>query len=128
MRDGIVAMRPFVPAKNFALSLRFYEAIGFFSTPIGDQLAHLQLGEAHGASSFLLQDFYVKAWAENFMMHLLVDDLDAWWEHIDGLALDTKFGVQPPRAPALQSWGMRVAYLFDPSGVLWHLTQDQDAR
>lgn len=124
MRSGIVAMRPFVPARDFALSLRFYEAIGFSSVLIGDQMAHMQLGEANGSFSFLLQNFYVKAFAENFMMHLLVDDLDAWWRHIDDLALGTSFGVQPPKAPALQPWGMRVAYLFDPSGVLWHLAQD----
>lgn len=32
-----------------------------------------------GQSSFLLQRYYQKEWAENFMMQLMVDDLDAWW-------------------------------------------------
>jgi hypothetical protein len=25
------------------------------------------------------------------------------------------------KAPALQPWGIRVLYLADPSGVLWHI-------
>jgi len=39
------------------------------------------------------------------------------------LDLSGKFGVQTPRVPALQPWGLRVAYVFDPSGVLWHVAQ-----
>jgi hypothetical protein len=40
-----------------------------------------------GACSFILQDYYVKAWAENFVMHLRVSDLRLWWDHIVGLDL-----------------------------------------
>jgi uncharacterized glyoxalase superfamily protein PhnB len=57
------------------------------------------------------------------MMQLMVDDLDAWWAHIVALDLPGKFAVAPPRAPALQPWGLRVAYVFDPSGVLWHIAE-----
>lgn len=56
------------------------------------------------------------------MMQLLVDDLDAWWAHVLSLGLPAKFGVKPPQPPALQPWDMTVSYLFDPSGVLWHVT------
>ena len=57
------------------------------------------------------------------MMQLMVDDLDAWWAHIVGLDLPCRFGVQAPRPPAVQPWGLSVAYAFDPSGVLWHVCQ-----
>ena len=57
------------------------------------------------------------------MMQLMVDDLQAWWERILSLDLDARFGVPPPRAPALQPWGLRIAYIVDPSGVLWHVAQ-----
>jgi uncharacterized glyoxalase superfamily protein PhnB len=57
------------------------------------------------------------------MMHLMVDDLDAWWRHIEDLDLPGRFGVSDPKAPALQPWGLRVAYVVDPSGVLWHIAQ-----
>ena len=60
------------------------------------------------------------------MMQLMVDDLDAWWSRIDGLDLPGNFQVQPPRAPAIQPWGLRVAFVFDPAGVLWHIAERRD--
>ena len=79
-----------------------------------------------GSGGFILQRAYQKNWAENFMMQLMVDDLDAWWTHIEALDLPGKFNVQPPRAPTMQPWGLRIAYLWDPSGVLWHISQRRD--
>ena len=57
------------------------------------------------------------------MMQLMVDDLDAWWNHLSALNLHGRFAVPPPKAPELQPWGLRIAYLVDPSGVLWHVAQ-----
>jgi hypothetical protein len=54
-------------------------------------------------------------------MLLLVDDLDAWWAHLDGLSLDKRFGLPPPRMPKLEPWGLRVCCVWDPwacSGIL----------
>jgi len=61
--------------------------------------------------------------AKNFMMHLLVADLDEWWKHIASLNLAARHGVQEPRAPKLEPWGLKVAYVFDPAGVLWHIAE-----
>jgi hypothetical protein len=60
------------------------------------------------------------------MMQMMVDNLDAWWEHIEALDLPQAFGVQPPRAPAMQSWGLRVGYVWDPAGVLWHVAERRE--
>jgi uncharacterized glyoxalase superfamily protein PhnB len=60
------------------------------------------------------------------MMQLMVDDLDAWWAHIDSLELSKQFGVPSPKAPAMQSWGLRVAFVVDPAGVLWHVAQRRE--
>jgi hypothetical protein len=57
------------------------------------------------------------------MLQLMVDDLEAWWALIVVLALPARFGVKPPRAPAMQPWGLRIAFVFDPSGVLLHVAQ-----
>jgi len=57
------------------------------------------------------------------MMQMMVDNLDAWWEHIEALDLPKRFGVQPPKAPAMQPWGLRVGFVYDPSGVLWHVAE-----
>ncbi|MBK9708647.1 MAG: glyoxalase [Acidobacteria bacterium] len=110
--------RPFLPAKDFELSKRFYETLGFEKL-LDASVAIFRIGRGE----FLLQPYFQKEWAENFMMQLMVDDLDAWWSHIQSLDLPSKFGVAPPKAPALQPWGLRIAYVTDPSGVLWHVAQ-----
>jgi uncharacterized glyoxalase superfamily protein PhnB len=76
-----------------------------------------------GTSGFILQNRFERAWAENFMMQLMVDDVESWWNHISELDLPARFGIPEPKAPALQPWGLRVAFLVDPSGVLWHVAQ-----
>ncbi len=116
----IRSLRPFVPARDFNLSKRFYSDLGFSVRPTGDDMADVRLGDC----AFLLQNFYVQPWAENFVLHAFVDDLDAWWGHIHDLDLASTYGVQAPRVPKLEPWGLRVAYVFDPSGVLWHFAED----
>jgi uncharacterized glyoxalase superfamily protein PhnB len=117
--SGTEFARPFLPAKDFRISKRFYEALGFEKLLDASDVAIFRVG----GGSFLLQSYYQKDWAENFMMQLMVDDLDAWWSHIQTLDLSNRFGVSAPSAPALQPWGLRIAYLTDPSGVLWHVAQ-----
>ena len=38
-----------------------------------------------------------------------------------------EFDVSAPVAPRAESWGLTVAYVFDPSGVLWHFAQDTES-
>jgi len=116
---GVRSIRPFVPANNFELSKRFYADIGFEVVPLGESMAEMRLGQ----HSFLLQDYFVQQWAENFVMHMMVDDVEAWWVHIASLDLPGRYGVPRPRVPRLESWGLKVAYVFDPSGVLWHIAE-----
>ena len=118
---GAEAARPFLPARDFELCKAFYEKLGFTKLLDGD-IAIFGIG----ASAFILQRFFQKEWAENCMMQLMVDDLDAWWRHIEASDLPGTFDVKPPRPPAMQPWGLRVAYLFDPSGVLWHVAERRD--
>ncbi|HKV39273.1 MAG TPA: VOC family protein [Blastocatellia bacterium] len=118
---GTEAARPFLPAKDFEASRAFYEALGFSKLLDGDVAIF-----GVGPSAFILQRYYEKEWAENYMMQLMVDDLDAWWAHIEALDLPGRFGVTPPKPPAMQSWGLRVAFVVDPSGVLWHVAQRRE--
>lgn len=114
-------MRPFVPAMDFENSGRFYTALGFAVEPLGEKIALVEIGSGQGAPSFLLQDFYEKDLAENLMMQLVVQDLDAWWRHVAGLDVAGRFGAATPRPPEVQPWGQRISYLWDPAGVLWHI-------
>ena len=118
---GTEFIRPFLPAKDFDLSKRFYLALGF-TIVLDSEVAVFRIG----TSSFILQNNFRKEWAENFMMQLMVDDLDAWWAHISSLDLPARFGVPAPKPPAMQSWGLRIAFVIDPSGVLWHVAQRPD--
>jgi len=118
---GTELARPFMPARDFELSKRFYESLGFEKVLDGE----VAIFNA-GSGGFILQRMYQKEWADNFMMQLMVDDLDAWWAHIESLDLIGRFGVRPPRAPAMQPWGLRVAYLSDPCGVLWHVSERRE--
>lgn len=117
--SGTELARPFLPSRDFELSKRFYEALGFRKLLDSSEVAIFSTG----ASGFLLQRYYRKEWAENCMMQLMVDDLDSWWDHIVSLDLASRFAVQPPKSPTLQPWGLRVAYLVDPCGVLWHVAE-----
>ena len=121
--DGAESARAFLPAKDFEISKAFYRALGFTTLLDGDVAIF-----GVGAGAFILQRYYQKDWAENCMMQLMVDDLDAWWAHIEALDLPATFGVQPPRPPAVQPWGLRVAYVFDPCGVLWHIARPRGVR
>ena len=113
-----VETKAFVPCRDFELSQRFYRDLGFeldWATP---EMACLR----HGTSAFLLQNFFVAAHAENFQMHWLVEDLDAWWQHVNDSGLLQRYGVRA-EAPTTQPWGLRDMVLFDPSGVLWRIAE-----
>jgi len=118
IHTGTEIARPFIPTRDFDLSKRFYEALGFEKVLDGE----VAIFNA-GSGGFILQKYFQKDWAENFMMQLMVDDLDAWWSHIESLELTNNFGVPNPKPPAVQPWGLRVAYVVDPSGVLWHFAE-----
>lgn len=115
---GTERMRPFLPAKDFDRSKKFYEALGFEKV-LDSEVAIFNVG----SGGFILQRYFQKEWAENFMMQLMVDDLDAWWAHLQSLDLPARFGVPAPKPPTLQPWGLRISYVVDPSGVLWHFAQ-----
>jgi catechol 2,3-dioxygenase-like lactoylglutathione lyase family enzyme len=116
----IEEIKAFVPARDFALSKQFYEDLGFTIVWSSDALAYVRRGNV----SFLLQNFYVKEHADNFMMHMLVEDLDAWWRHVEGARLQSKYGIflEPP---ADRSWGLRDFVITDPTGVLWRIAQSK---
>jgi uncharacterized glyoxalase superfamily protein PhnB len=120
---GTEQARPFLPAKDFEASKAFYEALGFEKL-LDSEVAIFRIGD----SAFILQPYERAEAAGDFMMQLMVDDLDAWWAHIEGLDLAGRFGVPAPRAPAMQPWGLRLAYVVDPGGVLWHVAQRREGK
>jgi len=110
-------LKAFVPAKDHDLAKQFYLDLGFKLNWAGEQVAEFEAG----GFRFLLQKFFVQQHADNFMMHLMVDDADDWWQYIEAAGLTTKYPGIAVKPPAMQPWGLRVLYLTDPSGVLWHI-------
>ena len=116
-----VEIKAFVPAKDHALSKRFYQDLGFTMASDGGGVAYFH----HGGCSFLLQDFYHEGLAQNLMMHLLVEDVDAWHAHLKGKGIASAYGVKMT-AVEEQPWRMRDFVLIDPSGVMWRIGQNID--
>ena len=114
----VTDLRTFLPTKDPELSKKFYTDLGFTINWSNEQIAELQIGSFR----FLLQTFYVDQHAKNFMMSLTVEDADAWWEHIQLQEFTKKYPGIICKPPEMQPWGIRVLYLSDPTGVLWHIT------
>ena len=113
-----IEAKAFVPSRDFALSKQFYQDLGFDLAWSSEDLAYLR----HGNSSFLLQDFYKAEHAGHFMMHLLVEDVEAWWGHVQAQGLATIYVVRV-EPPADRPWGIRDFLVVDPTGVLWRIGQ-----
>ncbi|MBT0963070.1 VOC family protein [Denitromonas iodatirespirans] len=111
-------LKAFVPARDFERSRRFYEALGFTCTWASPDLACFEAGR----TAFLLENDYLAIVAENFSLHLLVADVDAWWQRAHDARLADIYGVTLTR-PQDRPWGMREFRLTDPSGVTWRIAQ-----
>jgi catechol 2,3-dioxygenase-like lactoylglutathione lyase family enzyme len=109
------SIRPFIGAKNYEISRRFYRDLGFQESVISANMSYFYT-EGFG---FYLQDAYVKNWIDNTMIFMEVDDVKRFWEELLALDLLAKYdGVRLVPVRELE-WG-RECFLHDPSGVLWH--------
>lgn len=114
-------IKAFVPAMNFSESLEFYKALGWrvnFKAD-DDGLAELELADCR----FYLQDYYNKDWANNFMLHITVDDAEAWWKHASKAIDAGNYKNARVKEPEEQSYGALVTFVWDPSGVLLHFAE-----
>ena len=104
----------YTPAKDFELSKRFYAALGFTLTEGWGDTVDCRLGDA----VFRLQDYYVKDWAENFMMKFDVDDIESWHAHAKKVIDEGDFGTA--RFSAIETVGSdtKIFHVWDPCGVL----------
>lgn len=116
MNLATVEMKAFVPARDFAKSKAFYARLGFDIPWSSEDLAYVH----YGNTSFLLQAFYVSEHAGNFMMHLLVENVDDWHAHVLASGVAEEFGVRVDE-PCDRPWRIRDFLLFDPTGVLWRI-------
>jgi uncharacterized glyoxalase superfamily protein PhnB len=115
----VESLKPFIPSGgDFETAKRFFLDLGFVIRWEGGGLAELALDGA----AFLLQDYSNREMQENLMVAVDVDDLDAWWAHLQASgALERYEGVRA-KPPTDFPWGRREVHLIDPAGVCWHFS------
>lgn len=118
---GARALKPWLPAIHMGRSGRFYLDLGFACRWSTAEKAEY----ACGPVAFILHHDYMAVVAENTVMRLEVDDVEAWWRHAHDQRLndvhDVKLGAV--------SWhnGEGRFTLTDPAGVLWQIVQPAPA-
>ncbi|RZJ72546.1 glyoxalase [Flavobacterium sp.] len=109
------SIRPFIGAKDFDISSRFYRDLGFEETVLWNGFSVFKSGDF----AFYLQADYVKDWIENTQVFMEVENLPKFWEDLSALGLPSKYRdvkIIPIRE---EHWG-RECFVHDPSGILWH--------
>ena len=92
-----------VPAPDFDRSKKFYRDLGFELAWSDGRLAYFR----HGNSSFLLQHLCNKDLVGNFLMHLLVVDVEAWWQHVQDQDLKNSYHIKA-EPPVNRPWVARL--------------------
>lgn len=114
---SVTDVRSFIPAKDYKLSLSFYEALGWKKLWGDDGLTLMELGNHR----IYVQNAYKKLWAHNTMLHISVENAEEWKELAEPLVDQIK-GVRI-RGPIQEPYGAKVIYVWDPSGVLLHFAE-----
>ena len=117
------SIRPFIGAKNYAVSRQFYQDIGFQETVLSHNMSYFQSGNL----GFYLQDAYVKDWIDNTMVFMEVEDVQGCYQDLLALQLPTTYPSVRLSPVRQQEWGSEC-YLHDPSGILWHFGAFHDAK
>ena len=116
----VTELKAYLPAKDFDLSKRFYVDLGFTLEWTGPDNSPACFGI--GNARFLLQKVAAKFRPDYFKMHVLVPDVQRWWDHIREHKIVEKYQikVEPPED---RPWGIRDLVVIDPSSVLWRIGQ-----
>ena len=116
MEHKAKSIRPFVGAKDFELSRRFYKDLGFEENVLSHNMSYFKT-EAIG---FYLQDAYVEDWINNTMVFLEVNNVERYWQELLALDLLSKYENIKLIPVREMDWG-KECFIHDPSGILWHI-------
>lgn len=87
MEHKAKSIRPFIGSKDFGISRRFYQDLGFKENILAHNFSYF---ETEGIG-FYLQDYYAKNWIDNTMLFLEVEDVNQFWVNLLDLNLSTKY-------------------------------------
>src|SRR5690606_25243491 len=109
-------LRPFIPSgSDYALAQSFFTDLGFMKIYSDVGLSIFRLGE----QEFFLQNFHNQDFQNNYMVELVVEDLNEWWKHIQSLITEKHYSIKVTE-PKIQPWGKREVVMLDLAGVCWH--------
>jgi len=114
----LLSLEPFVPSgKDFERSKSLFLELGFNLTWDGGGYA----GFDKDGCSFILQHYDDKAFAENFMLSVKVDNVVAFRDELLEKKLPEKFGIRIGQVTQ-QPYGKEVN-IIDIAGVCWHFVE-----
>ncbi len=115
MEQKTLSIRPFIGAKDYQLSRRFYLDLGFEEVILSRDMSYFKTEQL----GFYLQDAFVRDWVDNTMVFLEVENVNEFYNALAALDLPSKYdGVRLVPIKHLD-WGSEC-FLHDPSGILWH--------
>ena len=109
---------PFIGAKDFEQSKRFYTELGFHVGE-GEKYCEVKVNDELG---FWLQKYYQKAWVNNSMIFLEVPDIELCEQELLAKGLHTKYKYVRFTEIKAFDWGRKI-FMHDPSGILWHFCE-----
>lgn len=115
MQHNGKSIRPFIGSKDFDVSRRFYQDLGFKETVITYDMSLFESGKL----SFYLQDYYAKDWVDNTMVFMEVKDIEQFYSDLLALDLPSRYENVRIKPIVYLDWGSEC-FVHDPSGVLWH--------
>ncbi len=111
------SIRSFLGSKDYVISRKFYQTLGFEERIIDAKLSLFCIDDK---LSFYLQDAYVKDWIENTMIFWEVEDLAKVYANIKSLNLESQFLGVRVYTIVINDWGNEF-FVHDPAGILWHI-------
>jgi hypothetical protein len=113
-------IQPFIPSgKDFEASKALFLALGFSLNWENNGY----IGFQKDSCQFILQNYDDKHFAENLMMRMTVNDLDAFWADINSKDLTKQFDIKL-KEPTNFPHGREIN-LIDIAGVCWHIAEGE---
>ena len=111
-----ISIRAFLGAKDYEKSRNFYQELGFTESKIDNKMSFWRVNENLG---FYLQNYYHKAWCDNLMILLEIENVAKVRSELKELNLEEKYENVKISEIRPSEHGEQI-FVHDPSGILWH--------
>src|SRR3954468_19256680 len=101
MEHKAKSIRPFIGAKNFEGSRKFYSDLGFEEVVLADNFSVFK----SETNAFYLQDAYVKDWIDNTMVFMEVEDVDSLYAEFLASDFPSKYEGTRLTPIRTEAWG-----------------------